>query len=87
MRFFDRHLSPEDREALRALIKAHPRGIGVASHTLYWLDGTRNLLEVADLVEHEEGVRDVPFLVAFAALLEASGAVTRAPVAVEAAND
>ncbi|MGI8855744.1 MAG: DUF4910 domain-containing protein [Thermomicrobiales bacterium] len=87
MRFFDRHLSPDRREELRALVTAHPRGIGVASQTLYWLDGVRSLLDVADLVEHETGIRDVPFLVAFAALLEASGAVTRASIAAEVAHD
>ncbi|GEM_PF-4571524 len=42
---------------------------------------------MANLVEHEESIRDVPFLIAFAALLEASGAATRVPIAVEAADD
>jgi hypothetical protein len=88
MRYFDRHLSAEEREAMRAFVAAHPKAMAVAAHMLYWLDGTRDLLAVADRVELEEGVRDVPGLIGFAGYLEASGVVTRVPTTTrEAADD
>lgn len=64
-------LAPERRDAWRAVGKAH-------SHTpetildlaLYWADGKRTLLEIADLVELETGKRDVEYLVLYARLLK-----------------
>lgn len=87
MFFFDRRLSPDQREELRALMKAHPHGQTIGLFALPWMDGVRTLLEVADLVEHEEGVRDLPFLVAYTKFLEVSGAVTRVSVAAGVGND
>jgi hypothetical protein len=88
MRYFERHLSVAQREEMRTFAKAHPKGRAVSSHTLYWMDGQRSLLDIADLVELEEGVRDVPFLIGLAGFFEASGVVTRVPASTrEAAND
>ena len=42
---------------------------------LYWVDGTRSLLDIADLVELETGGRDVELLLAYFRLLEKLGFV------------
>ena len=53
---------------------------GMAAHTLldlalYWADGQRSLLEIADLVELESGQRDIELLVACVRLLQKLGFV------------
>ena len=64
-------LTPGDRETLRLLRKEH-REFSRTPLTLalYWCDGQRTLLEVADLVEQECGQRDVEVLVGHFELLE-----------------
>lgn len=51
-----------------------------AEHTLitlalYWADGERSVLEIADLVEMEAGMRDVELLLAYFRLLEKAGRI------------
>jgi len=70
-------LEEAEREAWRQMLKARP---GMAAHTLtdlalYWADGQRSLLEIADLVEMESGQRDVELLVAYMRLLHKLGFV------------
>jgi hypothetical protein len=43
---------------------------------LYWADGARSVLEIADLVELESGRRDVELILTYFQLLEALGFVT-----------
>jgi aminopeptidase YwaD len=67
-------LGAEEREAWRRLT-AEREG---AEHTLttlalYWADGARSVLDIADLVEMEAGVRDVELLLAYFRLLEKMG--------------
>jgi hypothetical protein len=64
-------LEQVDRVAWQQLTEAR-KG---AEHTLatlalYWADGQRSVLEIADLVEAEAGVRDVELLLAYFRLLE-----------------
>jgi len=64
-------LSPEDREALWRLQQEHKEFVRAPlTLALYWCDGKRTLLEVADLVEQECGQRDVEALVGYFELLE-----------------
>lgn len=68
-------LEPEDRERWRRLTEQRKRG---SEHTLitlalYWADGARSVLDIADLVEMEAGVRDVELLTAYFQLLEKLG--------------
>jgi aminopeptidase-like protein len=65
-------LGKEDRDAWQNLLKARK---GRAAYTLtilalYWADGTRSVLDIADLVEMETGKRDVKVHLAFFRLLE-----------------
>ncbi len=65
-------LEEGEREAWRQMLKARS---GMAAHTLldlalYWADGQRSLLEIADLVELESGQRDIELLVAYVRLLQ-----------------
>jgi aminopeptidase YwaD len=71
-------LGDEDRERWHQLLKARQ---GWLHHTLtvlalFWADGRRSVLEIADLVEMESGQRDVELLVSFFRLLEKLGFVT-----------
>ena len=52
----------------------------LATLALYWIDGRRSLLDVAEQVEMEAGLRDVEFLVRYADLLAQGGALARAAV-------
>ena len=81
MHWAERNLSPEARERERAL-SGRPGARTLATLALYWIDGRRTLLDVAEQVEMEAGLRDVEFLVRHTALLEEGGALER--VAVEA---
>ena len=70
-------LGDEDREAWRQLLKARE---GAPHHTLtalalYWADGARSVLDIAGLVEHETGTRDVKLLLAYFRVLENLGFV------------
>jgi aminopeptidase YwaD len=65
-------LSEADRQRWRACTKdrsghAHSTLTALA---LYWADGKRTLLEIADLVELETGLRDVELLLTYFSLLE-----------------
>lgn len=73
-----RRLDDEDREAWRQLLKARKGGV---HHTLtplalYWADGQRSVLDIADLVELETGARDVELLRTYFQLLEKLGFVS-----------
>jgi len=64
-------LSLEDREALWQLQQEHKEFARTPlTLALYWCDGKRTLLEVADLVEQECGQRDVEALIGYFELLE-----------------
>ncbi len=70
-------LAEEEREAWRRLLKERK---GWMHHTLtnlalFWADGARSVLEIADLVELESGQRDVELLLAYFRLLEKLGLV------------
>jgi hypothetical protein len=77
---FENHLRRLDggaRERWRQLGKARQ---GMAHDTLttlalYWADGARSVLEIADLVELESGQRDVELLLAYFRMLEQLGFV------------
>lgn len=64
-------LTEQDRNAWRQLLEERQDW----SHdtlcilALYWADGTRTVLEIADLVELETGIRDVELLLAYFRLL------------------
>lgn len=53
----------------------HPQGEATSSHAMYWADGERTLLAIADLVENETGKRDTQFLVRLFTLLSEQGLV------------
>jgi aminopeptidase YwaD len=72
-----RRLDAESRERWRQLRKARKDG---AHHTLlplalYWADGVRSVLEIANLVEQESGQRDIELLLTYFRLLEELGFV------------
>ena len=71
-------LAAEDREQWRRLLKARESGIHytLTGLALYWADGKRSVLEIADLVEMEAGGRDVELLLAYFELLAKLGFVT-----------
>jgi hypothetical protein len=65
-------LGDEDRQAWLQLMterkgRAH---FTLSALALYWADGARSVLDIADLVELETGVRDVELLLAYFRLLE-----------------
>jgi len=64
-------LKAEDREQWRRLVKARTGGMyyTLTELALYWADGKRSVLEIADLVEMEGGGRDVELLLAYFELL------------------
>jgi aminopeptidase YwaD len=70
-------LGQESRERWHQLLKARKDG----SHwtlvplALYWADGARSVLDIADLVELEVGKRDVELMLAYFRLLEKLGFV------------
>jgi aminopeptidase YwaD len=70
-------LDDEEREAWRQLLKTRKGG---AHHTLtelalFWADGARSVLGIADQVELETGLRAVELLLAYFRLLEKLGFV------------
>jgi hypothetical protein len=65
-----RRLSPEQRDAARAMLRRHADFTDLpADVALYWADGTRTLAEILDLTELETQVRDPEGLVAYFELL------------------
>ena len=70
-------LTAEDREQWRRLRKAREGGMHytLTELALYWADGKRSVLEIADLVEMEAGGRDVELLLAYFDLLAKLGFV------------
>jgi len=70
-------LDEETRQQWRQLLKSRKdRSIyTLSSLALYWADGARSVLEIADLIELESGNRDVEFTLAYLRLLEKLGFV------------
>lgn len=73
-----RRLDEETRGQWRALLKERKgrQHYTLTTLALFWADGTRSVLEIADLVELESGQRDVGLLLAYFRLLEQLGFVT-----------
>lgn len=67
-------LSPAEREEWRALEKGLGHGTAPLL-AMYWTDGRRTLLEIADLVEDECGERNLEGLARYYELLEKMGVV------------
>ncbi|MGC8873196.1 MAG: DUF4910 domain-containing protein [Chloroflexia bacterium] len=67
-------LSPEERDALRPLLKELGHSVA-PTLAMYWTDGRRTLLEIADRVEAECGVRDVQKLLQYYELAARTGLV------------
>lgn len=64
-------LSPEERDEWRATVQAHSATPAtLLDLALYWADGKRTLLEIADLVQLETGLRDVEYMVQYVRLLQ-----------------
>ena len=69
-------LSAEEREGWRVYSKAHRQeSRHLTTVALYWADGQRTLLDIAEAVEMETGQRAVEFLVKYFELLEKLGLV------------
>ena len=63
-------LSAKKRADWREYQRVHERAAELLPvHALYWVDGRRTLLDVADLVEQEVGLRDTEFLIRYFDLL------------------
>ena len=72
-------LSADDRSALETLRETHDTGLRMLGTVmLYWMDGRRNLREVADLAECETGYRDLEAMVRLAELMERAGLLVTA---------
>jgi hypothetical protein len=73
-----RRLDGETRERWRQLLKARKDGTWYTLSTLalFWADGARSVLEIADLVELESGRGDVELILAYTQLLEKLGFIT-----------
>jgi hypothetical protein len=67
-------LSPEEREEAYRLLKEHGYS-PVPLLAMYWTNGERTLLEIADLVELESGQRKMEVLVSYYELLEKLGLI------------
>jgi len=66
LRQYLHQLSDEERERLWRLRKERRRGFyTLPTLAMYWADGRRSLLEIADLIELETGQRDVELLVEY----------------------
>jgi len=68
-------LDEESREQWRLLLKSRKDGAfyTLSALALYWADGERSVLEIADLIELEAGKRDVELLLAYMRLVEQLG--------------
>jgi hypothetical protein len=71
-------LDAESRERWRQLFKTRKDHSAwtLAPLALYWADGARSVLEIADLAELEVGNRDVELVLVYFRLLEKLGFVT-----------
>ena len=58
-------LSEKEREQRWQFLKAHKKGFALPALAVYWADGKRSLLEIADLIELETGQRDVELMVEY----------------------
>ena len=76
MHWSDRNLTAASQDEERAILR-RPGARHLTTLALYWIDGRRSLHDVADLVEAEDGRRDVEAIVRQAALLEAGGILER----------
>jgi aminopeptidase YwaD len=66
LRPYLRQLSEEEREQVWRLRQAHKEGFfALPTLAVYWANGKRSLLEIADLIELETGQRDVELLVEY----------------------
>ncbi|MFN2185680.1 MAG: hypothetical protein ACK2UU_16965, partial [Anaerolineae bacterium] len=68
-------LDAETREEWRRLLKERQDRAfyTLSALALYWIDGERSVLEIADLMELESGKRDVELLLAYLRLVEKLG--------------
>ena len=79
LRELQARLSPEDLDLWRGLQKERKgQAHTLTSLGVYWADGERSVLDIADLVEMEAGVRDVELLLRFFELLHKVGWVNLA---------
>jgi hypothetical protein len=70
LRHYLHQLSDEERERLWRMRKERKRRFyTLPTLAMYWADGKRNLLEIADLIELETGQRDVELLVEYFQML------------------
>ncbi len=58
-------LSEKERERRWQFLKVHKKGFSLPTLAVYWADGKRTLLEIADLIELETGQRDVELMVEY----------------------
>jgi len=66
LRAYLHRLSEEERERVWQMRKEHKKGFfTLPTLAVYWADGKRSLLEIADLIELETGQRDVELLVEY----------------------
>jgi hypothetical protein len=65
LRHYLYQLSEEEREQRWQFLKAHKKGFILPALAVYWADGKRSLLGIADLIELETGQRDVELLVEY----------------------
>jgi hypothetical protein len=72
--------APEERDALWEANRHAGEG-WIKARTLaeYWIDGSRTLAEIADLVRHETGASYDPQISAFCELLASKGLLTYQP--------
>jgi hypothetical protein len=63
LRAYLHQLSEEERERVWQMRQEHKKGFRILpTLAVYWADGKRSLLEIADLIELETGQRDVELL-------------------------
>lgn len=70
-----RRLSREERDSLWKLERGHQESRILGTLALYWADGKRSLLDIADLLELETGRRDVGYLIEYFGFLEKMGLI------------
>jgi hypothetical protein len=75
LRGFLRRFPPERRDEIARWQETHKKASDLPTLALYWTDGKRNLLEIADLVEMESDQRDVEYLAGYYELLRVVGLV------------
>lgn len=68
-------LTPEERAEWERLHKVHPQAHALSGVAMYWTDGRRTALAVADCVELETGHRDTEFLLALYDFLAGLGLI------------